>query len=107
MNTPKTQALYTHAKERMPGGVQLLSKRPEMFAPDVFPGYAVRAKGCQVEDCDGNVYYDMTLNGIGACLLGFADPDVNAAVIKRIENMRFINKAPFLKRFCSKCWGRI
>ena len=86
MNTQKTQALYTHAKERMPGGVQLLSKRPEMFAPDVFPGYAVRAKGCQVEDCDGNVYYDMTTNGIGACLLGFADPDVNAAVIKRIEN---------------------
>ncbi len=85
MNTTKTQELYTHAKKLIPGGVQLLSKRPEMYAPDVWPGYAVRANGCQVEDCDGNVYYDMTTNGIGACLLGYADPDVNKAVIKRIE----------------------
>lgn len=86
MNTSKTQALYTHAKERIPGGVQLLSKRPEMFAPDAWPAYATRGNGCQIEDCDGNVYYDMTTNGIGACLLGYADPDVNKAVIKRIEN---------------------
>lgn len=86
MNTEKTQLLYRHAKERIPGGVQLLSKRPEMFAPDKWPGYAVRAKGCKVEDCDGNVYYDMTTNGIGACMLGYADSDVNDAVIKRIEN---------------------
>lgn len=86
MNTEKTQKLYNHAKEVIPGGVQLLSKRPEMFAPDKWPGYAVRAKGCQIEDCDGNVYYDMTTNGIGACMLGYADSDVSAAVIKRIEN---------------------
>lgn len=86
MNTEKTQKLYTHAKERMPGGVQLLSKRPEMFAPDKWPAYAVRAQGCRVEDCDGNVYIDMTTNGIGACMLGYADKDVSAAVIKRVEN---------------------
>lgn len=86
MNTPKTQELYTHAKKRMPGGVQLLSKRPEMFAPDKWPAYAVSAKGCEVTDLDGNTYIDMTTNGIAACLLGYADPDVNAAVMKRIEN---------------------
>lgn len=85
MNTQKTQKLYTHAKERIPGGVQLLSKRPEMFAPDKWPAYAASAKGCQVTDLDGNTYYDMTSNGIGACLLGYADPDVTSAVIKRIE----------------------
>lgn len=39
-----SQDLYTHAKQRMPGGVQLLSKRPEMFAPDQWPNYAVRAR---------------------------------------------------------------
>ncbi len=86
MNTEKTQALYRHAKKHIPGGVQLLSKRPEQFAPNVWPAYATSAKGCQVTDLDGNTYYDMTTNGIGACLLGFADPDINAAVIKRIEN---------------------
>lgn len=86
MKTPKTQELYTHAKKRIPGGVQLLSKRPEMFAPDQWPAYAVSAKGCQLTDMDGNTYYDMTTNGIGACLLGYADPDVTSAVIKRVES---------------------
>ena len=28
----------------------------------------------------------MTTNGIGACLLGYADPDVSAAVIRRVES---------------------
>ena len=81
-----SQDLYNHAKQVIPGGVQLLSKRPEMFAPDQWPNYAVKAKGCEVWDLDGNHYYDMTTNGIGACLLGFADPDVSKAVITRIEN---------------------
>jgi hypothetical protein len=31
-NEAQTEALYRHAKRRMPGGTQLLSKRPEMFA---------------------------------------------------------------------------
>jgi glutamate-1-semialdehyde 2,1-aminomutase len=81
----KTQSLYRKAKVIIPGGTQLLSKRPEMFAPDQWPGYFTRAKGCEVWDVDGNHYYDMTSNGIGACLLGFADPDVSEAVKKRID----------------------
>lgn len=82
----KTQALYHHAKQRIPGGVQLLSKRPEQFAPGQWPAYAVRGKGCEVWDLDGKHYYDMTTNGIGACLLGYADPDVTRAVVRRVEN---------------------
>ena len=31
----KTQELYKKAKKLIPGGSQLLSKRPEMLAPDV------------------------------------------------------------------------
>ena len=82
----KAQELYTHAKNRIPGGTQLLSKRPEQFAPDQWPSYFTKAQGCEVWDVDGNHYYDMTTNGIGACLLGYADPDVSKAVIERIEN---------------------
>ena len=81
-----SEELYLHAKRRMPGGVQLLSKRPEMFAPGQWPNYAVRAKGCELWDLDGNHYYDMTTNGIGSCLLGYADPDVTKAVTDRIRN---------------------
>lgn len=81
-----SQELYTHAKQVIPGGVQLLSKRPEMYAPNQWPNYAVKAKGCEVWDLDGQHYYDMTTNGIGACLLGYADPDVTKAVVNRVEN---------------------
>ncbi len=82
----QTQEMYLRAKKVMPGGVQLLSKRPEMMAPGQWPGYAQKAKGCEVWDLDGNHYYDMTTNGIGACSLGYADPDVTKAVVERIEN---------------------
>ena len=81
----KAQELYSYAKTRIPGGTQLLSKRPEQFAPGQWPSYFTKAKGCEVWDIDGNHYYDMTTNGIGSCLLGYADPDVSASVIKRIE----------------------
>lgn len=79
------QELYRHAKTRIPGGVQLLSKRPEQFAPDQWPSYFKRAKGCEIWDVDDKHYYDLTTNGIGSCLLGYADPDVSAAVIRRVE----------------------
>ena len=82
----KTQALYKKAKHMIPGGTQLLSKRPEMFAPGKWPAYFTKASGCEVWDLDGRHYYDMTTNGIGACLLGYADPDVTAAVVKRVQN---------------------
>ncbi len=81
----QTQDLYRHAKERIPGGTQLLSKRPEMLAPDQWPAYFREARGCETWDLDGRHYYDFSTNGIGACLLGFRDPDVTRAVQRRIN----------------------
>jgi glutamate-1-semialdehyde 2,1-aminomutase len=72
--------LYEKAKKIIPGGTQLLSKRPEMFLPDLWPAYYEKAKGCEVWDLDGNKYFDMITMGIGACILGYADEDVNNAV---------------------------
>ena len=37
MNLTQTEQAYTHAKQIIPGGVQLLSKRPEQFAPNQWP----------------------------------------------------------------------
>ncbi len=79
-------ALYRRAKQRIPGGTQLLSKRPEMFLPDNWPAYYSRAEGCTVWDLDGRAYTDFTSCGIGCCLLGYADPVVNAAVTNRIAD---------------------
>jgi glutamate-1-semialdehyde 2,1-aminomutase len=78
------QALYRHAQEVIPVGVQLLSKRPQLHAPGQWPPYAVESRGCEVTDVDGRTFVDLTTNGIGSCLLGFADPDVSAAVQRRV-----------------------
>lgn len=76
----RTQDLYRRAKDRIPGGTHLLSKRPEMFAPEQWPAYFREARGCEVWDLDGRHYHDMSFNAVGACLLGYRDPDVTAAV---------------------------
>lgn len=80
-----TQDLYRHAKTRIPGGVQLLSKRPEMFAPDQWPAYQAEARGCETWDLDGKHYFDVSFHGIGACLLGFRNPAVTRAVQRRLK----------------------
>jgi len=82
----KGQQLYKRAKTRIPGGTQLLSKRPEMYLPDQWPSYYSKVRGVDVWDLDGNKYIDMSINGIGACILGAADPDVDDAVKKVIED---------------------
>jgi glutamate-1-semialdehyde 2,1-aminomutase len=84
--TEKSLALQEHARNRIPGMTQLLSKRPDMFAPGVWPGYYSKAKGAEVWDLDGNRYIDMSISGIGANVLGYADPDVDEAVIEAIKN---------------------
>ena len=76
----KGHVLYKKAKKIIPGGTQILSKRPEMFLPDNWPSYYQRAKGVYVWDLDGNRYIDATHNGLGASILGYADEDVNKAV---------------------------
>ena len=82
----KGQDLYHRAKKIIPGGTQLLSKRPEQFLPDNWPAYYSRAKGCDVWDLDGKRFIDMSFMGIGACILGYADPDVDAAVGRAITS---------------------
>ncbi|MCW5697432.1 MAG: aminotransferase class III-fold pyridoxal phosphate-dependent enzyme [Bauldia sp.] len=79
------QALYRRGKTLIPGGTQLLSKRPEMFLPDYWPAYFRKAQGITVEDLDGNRFRDMGYHGIGACVLGYAHPAVDAAVKAAID----------------------
>ena len=79
------QRLYERAKRLIPGGTQLLTKRPEMFLPDQWPSYYSKAQGVEVWDLDGNKYVDMSYNGVGACVLGHADSEVNAAVHAAVD----------------------
>lgn len=77
--------LYAKAKLRIPGGTQLLSKRPEMFLPDQWPAYYSKAKGCEVWDLEDRHFFDFASMGIGSCLLGYADDDVDQAVKQCID----------------------
>lgn len=82
----KSQQLYVEAKKIIPGGGQLLSKRPEQFLPDYLPAYYSKAKDCYIWDLDGNKILDMSTMGIGSCIIGYADDDINAAVKDCIDN---------------------
>ena len=85
-NSGKGQLLYKRAKEIIPGGTQLLSKRPEMFLPDYWPAYYSKAKGCKICDLDGNEFIDVSYMGIGANVLGYANDEVDAAAKEAIDN---------------------
>jgi len=74
------------AKSKIPGMVQLLSKRPDMFSLGVWPTYFKKADGVHVWDLDGNQYIDMSVAGVGANVLGYCDPDVDEAVSKIIQS---------------------
>jgi glutamate-1-semialdehyde 2,1-aminomutase len=78
-------ALYAAAKKIIPGGTQLLSKRPELQAPGSWPAYFREARGSEVWDFDGRRYFDFSASGIGCCLLGYRDADVTAAVKRRLN----------------------
>lgn len=80
------QNLWKNANKIIPGGNGLLSKRPERYVPDLWPIYFSKAKGAFIWDLDGNKFIDMAQNGIGSAILGYADKDVDNAVIKSIKN---------------------
>lgn len=82
----KSLALQDKAARIIPGMTQLLSKRPDMFSRGVWPGYFRKAKGVEIEDLDGNHYLDFSIGGIGATVLGYADDEVNTAVMRVIDD---------------------
>ena len=81
----KGQKLLKKAKKIIPGGNQLLSKRAEIFAPNILPKYFKKAKGCQIWDLNGKKYFDFAGMGVTACLLGYADNYVNTKVKLAID----------------------
>ena len=81
----KTLRKFNLAKKIIPGGTQLFSKKPELFAPGAWPGYYSKAKGVNIWDLDNKKYLDMSIMNVGACILGYADRDVDNAVKKVIS----------------------
>tara|TARA_B100001758_G_C18368144_1_gene589757 strand:- start:108 stop:1427 length:1320 start_codon:yes stop_codon:yes gene_type:complete len=87
------QNLYNKAKKIIPGGTHLLSKRPELFLPNLWPSYYSKANGCHVWDLDNNKFTDLSHMGVGTNSLGycneFVDKQVNLAI--KSGNMSTLN----------------
>ncbi len=76
---------FKKSLQTIPSGTQLFSKRPELFSPEHWPTYYVRASGINVWDNYGNKYSDMSQMGVGSCILGYAFKPVDRAVKKIID----------------------
>ena len=63
--------VWKKAINLIPGGNSLLSKRPERYAPDIWPTYFSKAKGCKITDLEGNLFTDMAQMGVGTNILGY------------------------------------
>jgi len=77
--------LWKNAKKLIPGGNSLLSKRPERYAPDIWPTYFKKAKGCYVWDLNNQKYFEAAQMSVGAALLGYANNKINNAVKRKIN----------------------
>jgi glutamate-1-semialdehyde aminotransferase len=58
----RSYAVYDEALELIPGGAQLISRRPTLYAPGLTPPYVARGKGAYFWDLDGNRYLDLMMN---------------------------------------------
>ena len=81
---PSGPELWSEAKSKISCGTGLLSKRAHVFDAQSWPSYFSRCQGADIWDLDGRRYTDFT-GGVGAILLGHADPEVNAAVHRRVN----------------------
>ena len=80
----ESNKIYSRAKKVVPGGSQTFSKGVNQFVEGFAPKYLERGKGAYSWDVDGNQFLDYVM----AChplILGYADDDVNKAVINQLD----------------------
>lgn len=81
---PRGPDLWARAWEKISCGTNLVSKRAERYDPQSWPSYYTKCQGAHVWDSAGRRYVDM-VGGVGAILLGYADPAVTRAVQRRLS----------------------
>jgi glutamate-1-semialdehyde aminotransferase len=75
---------WNRTKQLIPDGVQTLSKMPERHVNGVYPKYCDGGAGAYMK-CGEKRYIDFPM-GLGAVILGHANPVVNVAVKKRLDS---------------------
>ena len=81
---PRDRELVARAERILPGVAQTYSKSPDQHVAGVYPVFLERGEGCRVWDVDGNSYIDYP-GALGPMLLGYGDPDVDAAIVDQLR----------------------
>ncbi len=79
----RSEELFARACQIIAGGTTQ-GKAPNTLIPGEYPIYAARGQGAHLWDVDGNRFLDWIL-GYGIIVLGYCDPDVDAAAIREIQ----------------------
>jgi len=79
----RSEALFARAQQIVAGGTTQ-GKAPNTLIPGAYPIYAARGRGAHLWDVDGNRFLDYIL-AYGIIVLGYCDPDVDAAAVREIE----------------------
>ncbi len=75
---------FRRSQKVVPGGAQTFSKGYNQHVQGVAPLFLQRGQGCRVWDVDGNEYIDF-VQGLLPNILGYAHPEVNAAVSRQLS----------------------
>jgi glutamate-1-semialdehyde 2,1-aminomutase len=80
----ESERLFVRASETVPLATQTFSKSAFSLVKGASPLFLERGDGCRVWDVDGNEYIDHVL-GLLPVVLGYRDPDVDAAIRAQLE----------------------
>ena len=80
----KSNALLARARKVIPLGSQTFSKSYQQFPAGAAPLFLTEGRGARVWDVDGNEYVDL-IAGLLPVLLGYRDPDVDAAIRNQLD----------------------
>lgn len=75
---------HNRAEDAIHRGALTNSKRPECFVKGVYSSHVTRGEGCYLYDTDGKKLIDF-ICGLGTNLLGYANTQINDAVIKQLH----------------------
>ncbi|MGY8695273.1 MAG: aminotransferase class III-fold pyridoxal phosphate-dependent enzyme, partial [Verrucomicrobiia bacterium] len=82
--TPKNQALFQRALEKIPWATQTNAKRHDSDGATTRPPFIQRAKGCRMWDIDDKEYIDFR-SALGPITLGYQYQEVDDAVRRQME----------------------
>lgn len=80
----RSNALFERAEKVIPLASQTFSKSYQQWVKGATPLFMDQGRGARVIDADGNSYIDYVL-GLLPVVLGYRDPDVDAAIVAQVQ----------------------